>query len=356
LSLPMGWKASPPYFCAFTETCTDLANACPPGRAFGHPFSHANIPQPALTVPPPSFDRCAVLPYNATPPSQPLRPTDIYIDDFMLVAQHAKASDGLQCLLHGIAQIFTDTPHSPRRLIVSASKLAKGDATLSTRQRILGWDVDTTTMTIHLPQHREQRLQELLTHIQAKCFVSCRQWRKLLGELRSMVLALHSSRHLFSILQHLPLSTSARRLPLTRLTRHTLRQWATLAATMRHSPVPIATLVPHAPHYFASVDASAQGLGGFWMPTTLTQDNQPRAWRMPLPKHLTSALVSYHNPTGSLTNSELELAAAVLGNRILLHNTPRLPICPPAWPRITLLRTHGSPVVQPPRSLPQPFC
>jgi hypothetical protein len=26
LSLPMGWSLSPSYFCAFTQTCTDLAN------------------------------------------------------------------------------------------------------------------------------------------------------------------------------------------------------------------------------------------------------------------------------------------------------------------------------------------
>lgn len=29
LSLPMGWSQSPPYFCAFTKTCADLANQVP---------------------------------------------------------------------------------------------------------------------------------------------------------------------------------------------------------------------------------------------------------------------------------------------------------------------------------------
>jgi hypothetical protein len=91
------------------------------------------------------------------------------------------AQQGFQALLHGIAAIFTDIPDSPRRLVVSASKIAKGDATLSTRQRILGWDIDTSAMTLHLPHHREQRLQELLAEIQTKQYVSRHRWRKLLG-------------------------------------------------------------------------------------------------------------------------------------------------------------------------------
>jgi hypothetical protein len=37
LSLPMGWPHSPPYFCAFTETCTDLANNTPP-TGIPHPL------------------------------------------------------------------------------------------------------------------------------------------------------------------------------------------------------------------------------------------------------------------------------------------------------------------------------
>jgi hypothetical protein len=47
-------------------------------------------------------------------------------------------------------------------LIVSASKVAKGDATFSTSKCILGWNVDTHRMTIHLPEHRLHRLQSVV--------------------------------------------------------------------------------------------------------------------------------------------------------------------------------------------------
>jgi hypothetical protein len=148
---------------------------------------------------------------------------------------------------------------------------------------------------------------------------------KVVRELRSMVLALHSSKHLFSILQHLPSSTAARRLYLTKLTHYTLRQWAALAINLHRHPVPLASVVPHAPHYFAAVDASAHGMGGFWLPTTLTADSQPCVWRAPFPDSITNALVSTHKPAGTVTNSDLELAAAVLGHAILLSQVPPLP-------------------------------
>lgn len=67
LSLPMGWKNSPPYFCAFTETCTDLANSA---QRYQHPdpFPHAHIAQPALQKSPlPAFHNRAILPYNIQP-------------------------------------------------------------------------------------------------------------------------------------------------------------------------------------------------------------------------------------------------------------------------------------------------
>jgi hypothetical protein len=40
-------------------------------------------------------------------------------------------------------------------------------------------------------------------------------------------------------------------------------------------PVPITAIVPHAPHYYGATDASADGMGGWWIPTTLASDSQP---------------------------------------------------------------------------------
>ena len=57
-------------------------------------------------------------------------------------------------------------------------------------------------MTIHLPPHRVDRLWEILDSIpRTQKRTSAKKWHKVLGELRSMALALPGARNMFSRLQ-----------------------------------------------------------------------------------------------------------------------------------------------------------
>jgi hypothetical protein len=324
LSLPMGWALSPPYFCAFTETCADMANRHPrQPHACTHPH-RAVMQQNSTQVPPPPFHPTAILPYQASLPKHPLSYTDVYIDDFMLVAQHPHHLATMQNLLHHLHTIFRDDDTSPWRHIVSQSKVDKGDATFATSKRILGWDIDTVTMTLHLPPHRLERLQHLLHTFLHKRYTTRKQWQQLLGELRSMTLALHSSHLLFTVLQHV-LRTTARRMRISALAKNSLQDWQQMLHSIAHHPVPIASLVPHTPHYLGATDTSGEGLGGWWCPSFLGPATPPCAWRQPLHPAAKTSLLTATNPTGTLNNSELELQAAVLGYATLLQNTPAQP-------------------------------
>jgi len=319
LSLPMGWSHSPPYFCAFTETCTDLTNQRLLSH-WNHPFNYASPTATDISTTY-SFHPTALLPYNPNPPSQPLRYADVYIDDFMLVAQQPVLNQAMNTLLHHINSIFQDPDDSPRRLLVSASKVEKGDATFLTQKRILGWDINTETMTIHLPHHRLERILDITTTFRHKKLTTRKQWQKLLGELRSMTLALHSSAHLFSVLQHVLQGTS-RKVRIPKVAHQALQDWQDMAQNIAQHPVPITSLVPHAPHYVSTSDASQDGMGGMWLPTRLIPDGQPCVWRAPFHPNIKTNLVSHTNPRGIINNSELELAAAVLGHAIQLSHTP----------------------------------
>jgi hypothetical protein len=320
LSLPMGWALSPPYFCAFTETCTDLTNAMPQAHP-NHPHHHAaspQIPTPMQTT----FDPTATFPYNPSPPSMPLQHTDVYIDDFMLVAQQPTHQPLMHTLLHHLHSIFTDTADSPRRGIVSQSKVTKGDATFSTHKRLLGWDIDTHRMTIHLPPHRADRLRHLLTNTLNSAYTTMRKWQRLLGELHSMVPALHSAKYLLSILHRLLTNKPGRRHRITSLTRHALQDWVTLLNNISRHPVPIMHLIPHAPHFYAATDASKDGMGGFSFPTILSNNAPPVAWRYKWSESIPRRLVSTDNPQGDITINELELTAMIIGQSVLLHHHP----------------------------------
>jgi hypothetical protein len=128
------------------------------------------------------------------------------VDDFIALAQgsSARANRVRRILLHTIDEAFRPNDASDpegRREIVSIKKLLKGDACWSTLKVVLGWLIDSVRQTIELPPHRQARLLEILTEVRGRSRVSLKIWYRLLGELRSMVLAIPGGRGLFSHLQ-----------------------------------------------------------------------------------------------------------------------------------------------------------
>ena len=68
---------------------------------------------------------------------------------------------------------------------------------------VLGWLIDTASMTLRLTPRRSMRLQTLLTQDvpRSRQRVTVKDYHRLLGELRSMAIALPGARGLFSALQ-----------------------------------------------------------------------------------------------------------------------------------------------------------
>jgi hypothetical protein len=137
-----------------------------------------------------------------------------------------------------------------------------------------------------------------------------------------MALAFRGAKYLFSILQHVLVDQHGPRLKLTPLVKQALQDWAALATQLHAYPVPIHTLVPGPPHYLTAVDASKTGMGGFWLPTSIMLDAQPCVWRARFPMDIVNQLISATNPRGSITNSDLELAAIVTGASTLAASVP----------------------------------
>jgi hypothetical protein len=179
-------------------------------------------------------------------------------------------------------------------------------------------------MTLHLPQHWLEHLHSLLHTTLAKNFTIRKRWQQLLGELHSMTLALHSSTLLFSVLQNL-LKGDQCHIHITALTKCALQDWVAMLQDIAAHRVTITSLVLHAPHFIGATDASKDGMGGWWIPTTLTPDAAPSIWHQPFPSAIQVAFVSTSNPSKSINNSTLELAGAVLSHATLLHCTPPQP-------------------------------
>ena len=345
ITLPMGWKDSPPTFCAATETVVDLANhyahtpwAPPPHHLEQAASTHTDwghhqvqqLPAPRnsastrLTTLPPRVIKPAHLARN---PRQPLYHADVYVDDEILAAQGTE--DRLnrlrRQLLHLNDAVFrpNDQDDDPqlRREPISTKKLLKGDACWSTRKVILGWTVDTLRKTIELPPHRAQRLLDILNMTKDRSRISVKHCHRLLGELRSMLLALPGGSGLLSQLQHSLKHSDRHRVRLTQATRHCLADLHALALDVAERPTRLAELFPtHHGHYYGACDAAKSGFGGVLFPPP-SSATHPLVWRAPLPAHLQQRLISDANPRGTITNSDLELAGTVLQDHLWVTTT-----------------------------------
>ena len=176
LTLPMGWVQSPPFFSAATETVADLANAsfatasaAPAHRLevvaeTARPTSASPLPPPSATsVPLP----CRHRPLGPSHSRQPLAYSDVYVDDFIMLAQGSTSRwrTVKRTILHALDLVFrplskTDDAH--RQEPASVKKFLKGDGTFST---ILGWIIDTVASTICLPPHHLARLHDILASV-----------------------------------------------------------------------------------------------------------------------------------------------------------------------------------------------
>ena len=351
LALPMGWTQSPPAFCAVTETIADMANhrlrlqLRHPGRCLVPPHRLDNV---ADTAPPPAAARPS-LSLDPTLARDPLltlyhRPTqvvDVFVDDFIGVAQGntPALSRVRRTLMHTIDDVFrpltvSDPPH--RTEPISVSKLSKGDGAWCTTKQILGWTIDSEAMTLTLPPRRLARLQEILGSIApARKRLSLDLWYQLLGELRSMALALPGARGLFSHLQAALGTRKGSRLRLTPSFHQALQDFRFLVSALESRPTSLYELVPATPTLIGTHDASGHGAGGVWFPHATAQSRHapcvhllpghvvpttgprlplygtpppPVVWRVRFPPDVSSSLRTFNNPAGTINNSELELA------------------------------------------------
>ena len=152
---------------------------------------------------------------------------------------------------------------------------------------MLGWKIDTVAQTIALLPHRAVRLTGILDSIPAtQRTIPTKTWHKVLGELRSMSIALPGARGLFSLLQEAFRHEDLARpqLRLTRAVHGVLQDFRWLAKDISNRPTRIAELVPSDPKVVGACDAAGTGMGGiFFVPDAIGNDTTPHLWRSAFP-------------------------------------------------------------------------
>lgn len=251
------------------------------------------------------------------------------MDDYTLLAQGNRQTQQrvLRTMLHCIDEIFRPlSPKDPatRTEPISIKKLDKGDACLSTRKIMLGWLLDTEQQTIQLPQHRYDRLLEILAGIPpTQARIAVKKWHQVLGELRSMTLAIPGLKGLFSLLQEAFRHTDKTRIRLSKALHGFLEDIRRLALDLGNRPTRMREIIPTALAIAGTTDACQQGMGGvFFAPVPLANGSfihQAFVWRHRFPTDIQQRMVSWENPQGDITNSDLELAGTVAHHDVMAH-------------------------------------
>lgn len=89
-----------------------------------------------------------------------------------------------------------------------------------------------------------------------------------------------------------------------------LRDWLHLLLDMKRRPSHVNELVLQQVSDIGNMDASGRGAGGVWMSTTGSYPNT--VWRLQWPPEVKRLIVSNSNPHGTISNSDLEMAAILL--------------------------------------------
>jgi hypothetical protein len=99
--------------------------------------------------------------------------------------------------------------------------------------------------------------------------------------------------------------------------RSTLQDFGTLIRLLDSRPTHCRELIVHDPGFVGYCDASKLGAGGIWLAGILHLSLV--VWRVEWPSDIRANVISFANPTGTITNSDLEMAAMLLHFLVLEH-------------------------------------
>ena len=106
-----------------------------------------------------------------------------------------------------------------------------------------------------------------------------------------------------------------------------LADWKALALQVDSRPTHLEKQIRREPTHLGFCDASGLVVGGVWLDPARTGCNL--VWRHPWPPDIIAHLVSSANPQGTITNSDLEIAALILQEATLLEEVSKARMAAP---------------------------
>ena len=309
-SLQMGWIESPPYFCAASETARDVGVKyieTPVGSLPKHKFlKYAAVGE--------DFES---LPITTTKERFPYT-VEIYVDDFVgmaIPASQEQLEHVATGIMMGAHDVFPEDENDEEDPL-SLKKMKKFESMWALKKDVLGFTFDGLAHTIWL----EAPKRDMVLLTLKKWLRSARkgyssipfvEFQSIISKLRHAFISIPNGKGLLS-----PCNTIMRGNPsFVHLHKHPLLLQAidncrTLVRESTVAPTKCIELVAGWPDFVGVKDASGHGVGG-----VIFGENEacvPTVFRFEWPNDIKADLNTEKNPTGSITNSDLECAGLLM--------------------------------------------
>ena len=305
-ALQMGWRESPGFFCAASETARDIAE------------EFAGFQGRMADLPIHKFEKHIQRPMHsdgddAASDATPWAAIECFVDDFMVMAQaKSRLAHLSRSVMHAIEQVFPPpsvTGHVGGKDPISEKKILRGEADWETSKEVLGWLVDGDKRTVQLsPDKAEAYAKEIkLLLRKGSRRVQLKRFREIVGKLRFAALCLPTGKSFMT-----PLNMALKGLPAyiglgkKSEVREALGDWLQLLKELAQRPTHIREIVAKSVDFYGYCDACNTGAGGVWLP--LDRDCEPFIWRVQWPPDIVRKLTEYDQ----LSISDAECAGVLL--------------------------------------------
>ena len=285
LRLPFGGSPCPSEFCLLSDLLTDAINDLMACECWDPNELHSDylekIPSPTSLPSDIPFEQAKDL--SVKIPEGDICKADVFIDDIITMGVDTK--DYLRRIMAGpstIMHAFTHTAsgdiHVPRQDFIAEDKNA-AEGGPDEVKIVLGWKLNTRSLTVHLPFHKFKAWSDQVTSIKNRRSINSKDLQSVLGRLENIAIMIPMFAHFLNNIRALEIKAtiSGKNQVLNNRTKTDLNL-ALKFIEKAHKGVNMNNITFRSPTKVYINDASEHGLGGF--------ASHGRAWSYTIPEKL----------------------------------------------------------------------